>query len=493
MESRKKIDSLRTKDDQRRKEENKKKTVKATLDNPAAREKLVELQVEMRAVVARAIARNLMQPSKPSKLKIQTDENDEFTRWTQEMKKYHDEICHVVDSEMTRIKGLTKSRTDCQYKVMGVRWELLRDIAMDNESTKPHVQPVSSSLDPRDGRRASLYEEMLMGCVSPKNGTRKRIERVESDASSISSNPINVNAVLCRAYAQSLASYFKSCCENTVKIVNKAAKISDLDEFLSPHGIPYLEFDDSPDNLVKGERLSLLFGPIKRIERAVAKAEEKQDEMDEGTIPCRVFPSSLNNVHTARPLMGLDYVLDWLRATVCAQDPYLLAVFFAVIQENSTMFRLQRVKNKFFDESYEENIRTNVLLNLFLLYPPDEKTYRSSKLHFGKFDPQLVGKPLSSCEIQLTLNDFLTIKRLMHTYYEIKRSTTGAMAILKHPIFMNDFTLEPKIPDVVREIKAQEASVRRVTHRFIQKLKRKARERKDSGLGNKSVSTKESE
>jgi hypothetical protein len=321
---------------------------------------------------------------------------------------------------------------------------------------------------------------------------------MDSDASSASSsNPINVNAVMCRVYAQSLAAYFKKCCEDTVMIVNKAAKISDLDEFLSPHGIPYLEFDDSPDNLVKGERLSLLFGPIKRIERAVAKAEEKQDEMDEGTIPCRVFPSSLNHVHTARPLMGLDYVLDWLRATVCAQDPYLLAVFFAVIQENSTMFRLQRVKNKFFDESYEENIRTNVLLNLFLLYPPDEKTYRSSKLHFGKFDPQLVGKPLSSCEIQLTLNDFLTIKRLMHTYYEIKRSTTGAMAILKHPIFMNDFTLEPKIPDVVREIKAQEASVRRVTHRFIQKLKRKARERKDSELErNKAVvssSTKEEE
>ena len=79
------------------------------------------------------------------------------------------------------------------------------------------------------------------------------------------------------------------------------------------------------------------------------------------------------------------------------------------------MFRLQRVKNKFFDESYEENIRTNVLLNLFLLYPPDEKTYRSSKLHFGKFDPHMVGKPLSSCGYS-TLNDFLTIKRLMaHT------------------------------------------------------------------------------
>ena len=202
--------------------------------------------------------------------------------------------------------------------------------------------------------------------------------------------------------------------------------------------------------------------------------------MDEGKIPSRVLPSSLNNIQSARILTGLDYVLDWLRATVCAQDPYLLSVFFAVIQENSRMFRLQRVKNKFFDDQYEENIRTNVLINLFLLYPPDEDTYRSSKLHFGKFDPQLAGKPLTSCEIQLTLNDYLTIKGLMHTYYEIKRSTTGALAILKHPIFMNDFTLEPQIPDVVREIKAQEASIKRVTHRFIQKLKRKARERKES-------------
>ena len=68
----------------------------------------------------------------------------------------------------------------------------------------------------------------------------------------------------------------------------------------------------------------------------------------------------------------------------------------------------------------------------------------------------------------------------------------GAMAILKHPIFMNDFTLEPKIPDVVREIKAQEASVRRVTRRLV-KVEEEGEERKDSGLGNKSVSTKESE
>ena len=58
---------------------------------------------------------------------------------------------------------------------------------------------------------------------------------------------------------------------------------------------------------------------------------------------------------------------------------------------------------------------------------------------------------------------------------------------------MNDFTLEPKIPDVVREIKAQKA-IRSACDTSIvaQKLKRKARERKDSGLGNKSVSTKES-
>lgn len=469
-DSRKKIDSLRIKDDERREVEKRKKTVKANLDNPKAREELVRLQVEMRAVVARAMFLN------------SKEEKDGFTRWTKEIKKYHDEICRVVDSEMARIKGLTKSRTNCHYKTMGVRWELLRDIAMDNDSTKPHVQPVSCSLEPSHGgrRHSSLYEEMIVGCVSPKVHQKTRIERIDSDASSVSSNAINGSAVLCRVYAQSLASYFKKCCEDTVKIVNEASKISDLDEFVSSHGIPYLDFDDSPENLVKGKRLSLQFGSIKGIERAVVKAEEKRDEMDEGKIPSRVLPSSLNNIQSARILTGLDYVLDWLRATVCAQDPYLLSVFFAVIQENSRMFRLQRVKNKFFDDQYEENIRTNVLINLFLLYPPDEDTYRSSKLHFGKFDPQLAGKPLTSCEIQLTLNDYLTIKGLMHTYYEIKRSTTGALAILKHPIFMNDFTLEPQIPDVVREIKAQEASIKRVTHRFIQKLKRKARERKES-------------
>jgi len=223
-----------------------------------------------------------------------------------------------------------------------------------------------------------------------------------------------------------------------------------------------------------------LFGPIKRIERAVVKAEEKQDEIDSGKIPSRLSPSSVNNLHKARNLVGLDYILDWLRATVCAQDPYLLSVFFAVLQQSPEMFRLQRVKNKFFDESYEENIRTNVLINLFLLYPADKDSYRASKLLLGKFNPELVGRPLTSCEIQLTLNDFLTIKRLMHTYYEIKRSAMGAMSMLKHPMFMDDFTLEPRIPDVVIEIKQQEASIRRVTHSFISKLRKKARSRKCS-------------
>ena len=52
---------------------------------------------------------------------------------------------------------------------------------------------------------------------------------------------------------------------------------------------------------------------------------------------------------------------------------------------------------------------------------------------------------------------------------------------------MDDFTLEPKIPDVVREIREQEKSVIRLRNRFISNMKHKVRLRKES------VSSKEDE
>jgi len=262
-DSRKKIDSLRIKDKKRREVEKRKKTVKANLDNPDAREKLVKLQVEMRAVVARAITRKFMKSSLRAEEEDdeEEEEEEEFARWTQELKEHHDEIRRVVDLEMTRIKGLTKSRTKFQYKMMGVRWELLKDIQMDNESTKPHVQPVSSSLHPHHHRRLSLFEDIskissplvLSNPMSSSSIMRKNsTENLDID---LLSNPLSGHAMVCRVYAQSLASYFKICCEQAVNIVNNATKISDLDDILSPQGIPYLDFNDTPENLVKGKRL----------------------------------------------------------------------------------------------------------------------------------------------------------------------------------------------------------------------------------------------
>ena len=144
---------------------------------------------------------------------------------------------------------------------MGVRWELLKDIQMDNESTKPHVQPVSSSLHPHHHRRLSLFEDIskissplvLSNPMSPSSIMRKNsTENLDID---LLSNPLSGHAMVCRVYAQSLASYFKICCEQAVNIVNNATKISDLDDILSPQGIPYLDFNDTPENLVKGKRL----------------------------------------------------------------------------------------------------------------------------------------------------------------------------------------------------------------------------------------------
>lgn len=270
-------------------------------------------------------------------------------------------------------------------------------------------------------------------------------------------------ALITRVYAQSLSNYFRRCCRVVVDRVNEACKVNDL-VVMKGSDVPCLDFDDRVESKVRGKRLDLTFGPVKGLKRVLAKAVEKQREMDDGAIA--------SDTKDGRVLTGLDYVLDWLRATVCAQDPYALVVFFEVLRQSEDMFRVQRVKNKFFDWRYEENIRTNVLINLLLLYPRTRADFVGSGLMTGEtWDHELAGKPLMSCEIQLTLNDYLTIKQLMHTYYEFQRSAAGAKNLLQHPIFLTDDTLEEKIPPVMRKINERERAIRRVAQSFIHNLK----------------------
>merc|ERR1712072_1424035 len=114
-----------------------------------------------------------------------------------------------------------------------------------------------------------------------------------------------------------------------------------------------------------------------------------------------------------RPLTGVDYVVDWLRATVSTEDPYNLFLLFLLLRDGHDKrrgFLLQRVKNKFFDLNEEAHIRTNVLINLVLLYPSTAEEFAETPLLELPFDGALAGTEITACELQLTLEDFLTIK-----------------------------------------------------------------------------------
>jgi len=165
-----------------------------------------------------------------------------------------------------------------------------------------------------------------------------------------------------------------------------------------------------------------------------------------------------------RRIQGSDYILDWLRATVVAEDPTNLYLFFLLLRSEPDVLEVQRVKNKFFDLGEPENIRTHVLVNVLLKYPRDAAAFAASGLR-GDFDAASAGAFVSSAEIQLTLNDFLTIKELMHTYYEVVRAADPKAYILDAPIFVDPDTFAPTAPPAAAAAAAPatvDAAARRV-------------------------------
>ena len=134
-------------------------------------------------------------------------------------------------------------------------------------------------------------------------------------------------------------------------------------------------------------------------------------------------------------------MLDWLRGTVVSEDPYNLYVFFLLLrseEDRGGALHIQRVKNKFFDEKYADHIRTNALINLLLIYPADAEAFAKSGIR-GKWDANFAGQPCASVEVQLTLNDYLTIKNLMHTYYAVWKSKFyGAFLPRRPPRHLRD-------------------------------------------------------
>ncbi len=102
------------------------------------------------------------------------------------------------------------------------------------------------------------------------------------------------------------------------------------------------------------------------------------------------------------------------------------------------------------------------------------------------FRPSRAGQPLTSCEVQLTLHDFLMIKHLMHSYYNIERSADETF-VLRKPIFMEDCCVE-KTPDIVLEMRARENKARKAASSFIDTVTARIKKRKSFSSSKKSTS-----
>ena len=102
------------------------------------------------------------------------------------------------------------------------------------------------------------------------------------------------------------------------------------------------------------------------------------------------------------------------------------------------------------------------------------------------FRPSRAGQPLTSCEVQLTLHDFLMIKHLMHAYYNIERSTDETF-VLRKPIFIEDWCVE-KTPDVVLEMRDHEKKVLNTASKFIENTMTSIKKKKSSDSLKKSIS-----
>ena len=307
------------------------------------------------------------------------------------------ELAAVVKTEVRRLGELTAARTS-YYSIMKVRWEMLGLVKM--ETSKPPIQPGGGG----HGIAPLLQQSTLVA----------------------------------RASAKLLLPYFKHSLQAIVDELNGSEGGVKTDA-----GPPFAPLPFLSHNRIRGLHATLMFGPIKDVARSSDKVAEYDAEIAAGTKP---------SMHEGRRLSGISYVLDWLRATVSAEDPYVLVVFFLRLRRCKA-FSVLRVKNKIAHPAPTDgaNIRTNVLINLILKYPASEAEYDAASLTIlGPFDSSLAGKELMACEVQLTLGDFVTIKRLMHAYYDLERSADPNF-VLQSPVFVDE-GLQPKTPSVMIEL-----------------------------------------
>lgn len=149
-------------------------------------------------------------------------------------------------------------------------------------------------------------------------------------------------------------------------------------------------------NDVQGPVVSVRIGPLKQAARAEAKVRSLREELPADEL-----------AHMNEPLGR--YVLDFMRATCCFEDPFAMRLFFEALHKE---FTVVRVKNKYGGPPTAETGNPSVLINVGAQTP------------YGEY----IG------EVQLILQAYLVAKQVQHKSYEAMRAPS-VWDLLRTPLY----------------------------------------------------------
>mmetsp|Transcript_149 Transcript_149/g.187 ORF Transcript_149/g.187 Transcript_149/m.187 type:complete len:702 (+) Transcript_149:221-2326(+) len=385
------------------------------MDNKTVRHTLYDLQCKLFTNYFKLVMPSLQNHSEcVNNSKLMADDVKE------ELHEILEQIQSVAKDEESRLGSEVTELCLDKYKALEERWTKLESLPELSRDKKRNSQPIANT---NFGVRSSNCKASPFGST---NGNSPDLERLE-------------HFVLMSRF---LAVFFERQMLLVTEKVNKAENPQEL-------GLSYDEFVLPFNNSLAatgGKRANLTMGPIKKAGRALKKAKEYEQEMKDGK-----KPSEINGIQVLSPS---DYVIDFLRCTIEVEDPYLVAVVFSVLlkEEVATCLQICRVKNKFVNKKLPKHKQTNVLMNLALLYPHNADEFKKSGL-MGEFNTLISGKCMMVCELQITMKDFLMIKRLSQSYYDITRVKQADLPnfLFMNGVFINP-NLEEKIPSIICEM-----------------------------------------
>lgn len=206
----------------------------------------------------------------------------------------------------------------------------------------------------------------------------------------------------------------KDVVERLAKDFNSLAANEIVDKYELPDLLRSHELDpnkyylvEDAKNDVQGGVACVRVGPLKQAARAEAKVRSLREELG----------GELATGAVAEPLAR--YVLDFMRATVCFEDPFAMRLFFEALQR---VCRVVRVKNKYDAAGpTAESGNPSILINVGIKTPYGE----------------CIG------EVQLILQAYLVAKQVQHKSYEAMRASS-VWELLRGPLYKKPWPEEQR-------------------------------------------------